>query len=68
MSDEHDYSVYATLAAAYAQTGARVRALEAAANVRRLWPFFTVSNFVARFQDAYDRQKLSEGLTKAGLE
>jgi adenylate cyclase len=72
-----DYSNYAGLAACYAQLGRTDEAVHAAEEVRRLWPFFDVDDFVALFDTGCLPASLSaceangaiiaEGLHKAGL-
>lgn len=56
------------LAAAYAQANHPEDATRAAAEVRRLHPFFEVDSFGSAFRDSADRARLAEGLRKAGLE
>jgi len=73
-----DYSNPAGLAASYAQLGRTDEAAHAAEEVRRLWPFFDVDNFVALFDTGCSRAAplsaceanhaiIAEGLHKAGL-
>jgi hypothetical protein len=73
-----DYSNPAGLAASYAQLGRTYEAVDAADEVRRLWPFFDVDNFVALFDEGCIRGAppsvceanhaiIAEGLHKAGL-
>jgi Flp pilus assembly protein TadD len=59
--------VPAVRAAALAQLGEADRAREAAADVRRLNPFFDVKSFATRFVDPALAEKAQEGLRKAGL-
>jgi TolB-like protein/Tfp pilus assembly protein PilF len=73
-----DYSNPAGLAASYAQLGRTDEARHAAEEVRRLWPFFDVDDFVALF-DTYclhgaassaceaNHAIIVDGLHKAGL-
>jgi TolB-like protein len=62
-----DYFVHAGLAASYAQLDRKKEAAQAADDVRRTWPFFTVDAFARQFQgDAY-RALIVDGLRKAGL-
>jgi adenylate cyclase len=56
------------LAAAHAQANHPEEATRAAAEVRRLHPFFEVGSFGSAFRDEADRKKLAEGLRKAGLD
>jgi len=62
-----DYSVYASLAAAYAELGRAEDAKRAAAEVTRRWPFFKTAAFVDQWRDSKSRQLIADGLTKAGL-
>lgn len=59
--------LYMALAAAYAQAGLQDDASRAAASVRRLNPFFEVASFGTRFRNPQDRDRIVEGLHKAGL-
>jgi hypothetical protein len=59
--------VPAVRAAALAQIGDAEGAREAAAQLRRLDPFFDVSVFATRFVDPALAAKAQEGLRKAGL-
>lgn len=59
--------IHAALAAAYAQDDRPKEAARAAERVRRLHPFFEVASFGTRFRDPQDRDRLAEGLRKAGL-
>lgn len=63
-----DYGPYAFLAAAYAELGRTAEAQRAAAEVKRLWPFFTIGAFVEQWRDYRSRSMLRRGLFKAGLE
>ena len=60
--------IHAALAAAYAQTGQPDRAGHEVKTVRRLNPFFEAASFGSRFRKPQDRDRLTEGLRKAGLE
>ncbi|MBL8895731.1 MAG: adenylate cyclase [Rhizobiales bacterium] len=62
-----DYGIYAFLAASYAQLGRVNEASQAKAEVKRLWPFFDISAFVAQWKDEKSRSTIEEGLKKAGL-
>jgi adenylate cyclase len=73
-----DYSNPAGLAASYAELGRTDEAAHAAEEVRRLWPFFDVNNFVALFDTYCSRGAppsaceanhaiIATGLHKAGL-
>ena len=57
----------AVRAAALAQLGEAQQARLAAAEVRRLNPFFQVKQFGTRLVDPAHREKVQEGLRKAGL-
>ena len=59
--------LYIVLAAAYAEAGRRGDALRAAANVRRLHPFFEAGLYGEAFRDPADRERIREDLRKAGL-
>jgi TolB-like protein/Flp pilus assembly protein TadD len=63
-----DYFIYAGLAAAYAQLDRKTEAASAAADVRRVWPFFAVGTFARQFENETDRALVIDGLQKAGLE
>jgi tetratricopeptide (TPR) repeat protein len=59
--------LYAVHAAALAQLGELEGATRAAQEVRRLDPFFDVARFGTRLVNPAHREKLQEGLRKAGL-
>lgn len=59
---------YAGLAAAYAELGRTAEAKHAAAEVKRLWPFFKIPNFARQWNDERSRKLIADGLTKAGLD
>lgn len=59
--------LYIALAAAYAKADRPEDAARAAASVRRLHPFFEVASFGTRFRNPQDRDRVAEGLRKAGL-
>lgn len=59
---------HVVLAAAQAQAGRPDEAARAAANVRRLHPFFKAEIFGRRYADPRHREHLVEGLRKAGFE
>jgi len=59
---------HAALAAAYAESDRPVDAARAAANVRRLHPFFEVNPFGELFRDPHDRKRIAAALRNAGLE
>jgi TolB-like protein/class 3 adenylate cyclase/Flp pilus assembly protein TadD len=61
-----DYFNHAGLAASYAQLGRKNEAVQAAQEVRRVWPFFDVDTFAEEFDEA-NRALIVEGLHKAGL-
>lgn len=62
-----DFSTYAGLAAAQAQLGHMKEAQEAAAMTRSLWPFFKAATLVEPWREVQDRERILEGLRKAGL-
>ena len=55
------------LAAAYAQSGRFEDARRSAAKVLRLDPFFEIGSYGTGFRNPADRQKIIDGLQKAGL-
>lgn len=57
----------AILAAAYAEAGRPEDAARAAAEVRRITPFFEVEVFGSLFREPADRERLHTALRKAGL-
>ena len=59
--------LHVALSAAYAQAGRDEDAAQAAADVRRLHPFFEVDMFGNGFRDPTDRDRIREGLLRAGL-
>ena len=59
--------LHIALSAAYAQANRAGEAARAAANVRRLHPFFEVEAFGNAFRKESDRLSIREGLRKAGL-
>jgi adenylate cyclase len=59
--------LHIALAAAYAEAGRTDDAKRAAANVRRLHPFFAADQYGDAFRDPADRERIREGLRKAGL-
>jgi adenylate cyclase len=67
LNPDHPF-VHAALAAAYAQAGHLEDAARAAANVRRVHPFFEIASYGSRFRDLEDRENIAEGLSKAGLQ
>ena len=58
---------YIALAAAYADAGQSDAAASAAAEVRRLHPFFEVGSFGQFFRNQGDRERLATALRQAGL-
>jgi adenylate cyclase len=58
---------YVTLAAAYAQAGRNEDAKHSAKMVKKLLPFFEVDSSFTLFRNPADREKILEGLRKAGL-
>jgi hypothetical protein len=54
-------------AAALAEVGQLDKAREAAAEARRLQPFFDVASFGGRFVDPALAEKVRAGMRKAGL-
>ncbi|MEE9479310.1 MAG: tetratricopeptide repeat protein [Kiloniellales bacterium] len=63
---DYAYS-YMVLAAIYVETGQAEDASNAAANVRRLVPFFESTEFVQQYLDAAQRARIIEALQGAGL-
>jgi adenylate cyclase len=59
--------IYALLAAVYADTGRADDARNAAAQVRRMDPFFDVENFGSLFRRPEHRQRLAAALKAGGL-
>jgi adenylate cyclase len=59
--------LYIALAAAYAESGRLDDAMRAAANVRRLHPFFEARLYGEAFREPTDRERIREDLRKAGL-
>ena len=55
------------LAAAYAQSDRPADAEREASEVLRLDPFFEVENYGTVFRNPADRDKIAQGLAKAGL-
>ena len=62
-----DLFAYIGLAAAYAELGRMLDAERAAAEVKRLSPFFEVDQFVRQWKDEQSRQVFARSLIKAGL-
>jgi adenylate cyclase len=60
--------IHMGLAAAYAQAGRSEDAKRSADMIRRLHPFFEVESSFTLFQNPADRDKILDGLRKAGLE
>jgi TolB-like protein/Flp pilus assembly protein TadD len=60
--------LYIALAAAYADAGRSDSAAHAAAELRRLHPFFEVGSFGQFFRNLSDRQRFAAALRQAGLE
>ncbi len=58
---------YVVLAAIYVETGQAADASNAAANVRRLWPFFKAAEFAQPYLDAAQRTRIIKALEDAGL-
>ena len=63
-----DFGIYAFLAAAYAELDRTAEAQRAAAEVKRLWPFFKTSVFAEQWRDEKSRRLIANGLRKAGLD
>jgi len=63
----HHSGMHALLAAAYARSGRGADAERAAAEVRRLDPFFDMARFGTGLESKADRHHLHEGLREAGL-
>jgi tetratricopeptide (TPR) repeat protein len=55
------------LAAAYAQMGEMAQAREHAAQIKRHLPFFELNDYGSKFMNPDDRDKIVDGLRKAGL-
>jgi hypothetical protein len=55
------------LAAAYAQLGRSEDAKRSAERAMKLHPFFEVESSFTLFRNSVDREKILEGLRKAGL-
>ncbi len=64
----HHVMFYIALAAANADAGQLDAAARAAAELRRLHPFFEVATFGQFFRDQNDRERFAVALRKAGLE
>jgi adenylate cyclase len=60
--------LHITLAAAYAQAGRSEDAKHSAEMIKKLSPFFEVDSSFTLFRNPADRDKIIEGLRKAGLE
>ncbi|MEE8225834.1 MAG: hypothetical protein V3R30_03360, partial [Kiloniellales bacterium] len=63
---DYAYS-YVALAAVYTETGQADNASDAAANARRLWPFFKAAEFAQPYLDAAQRTRIIKALEDAGL-
>jgi TolB-like protein/DNA-binding winged helix-turn-helix (wHTH) protein/cytochrome c-type biogenesis protein CcmH/NrfG len=59
--------IYALLAASYAESGRPADAQAAAAEVRKLNPFFDIDRFGSLFGNAAHRERLASALKKAGF-
>jgi tetratricopeptide (TPR) repeat protein len=59
--------LYISLAAAYAQAGRKEDAKRSAEMAMKLHPFFEVESSFTLFRNPADREKILEGLRKAGL-
>ena len=59
---------HVVLAASYAQANNPEGAARSALAVQRLDPFFKVETYGDLFRDPADKEKVAEGLSKAGLE
>jgi adenylate cyclase len=62
-----DYGIYAALAVAYAGAGRTEDARRAAAEVKRLSPFFNAATYVGQWRDEMSRRQIAAALAKAGL-
>ena len=62
-----DYPIYAALAVAYAGVGRIEDARRAAAQVKRLSPFFDAATFARQWRDDKSRRLIADALAKAGL-
>ncbi len=58
---------YMLLAATYAQMNRSEEAAHAAEMVRRVDPFFLMKNDLRQLRDAFDAERIADGLGKAGL-
>jgi len=68
MSRQKDFvGHYITLAAVYAQMGRVDDAENAARKVLKMHLFFEVNDYGSAFRDPSDREKIADGLRKAGL-
>ena len=65
--DEGNPYIYAMLAAVYAESGRNLASQSAAAEVRKLNPFFDAENFGSLFNKVEHRDKVSRALKKAGF-
>jgi adenylate cyclase len=63
----HFIGNYLVLAATYAELGSDNKAAQAAAEVRRLDPFFETASYGSGFTVRQDRDRIVNGLRKAGL-
>jgi adenylate cyclase len=59
--------IHIALAATYAQMGRSVDARSAAQEALRLYPFFELDSYGTAFRNREDREKIVDGLRKAGL-
>jgi TolB-like protein/Flp pilus assembly protein TadD len=64
---ESNVFIQAMLAAIYAEAGQREQSQRAAAEVRRLNPFFDVDNFGTLFRNPEDHKKIVSALQRAGF-
>lgn len=62
-----DYPIYAALAVAYTGAGRIEDARRAAAEVKRLSPFFDAATFVRQWRDEKSRRLIADAIAKAGL-
>jgi cytochrome c-type biogenesis protein CcmH/NrfG len=65
--DEGNPYVYAMMAAVYAEDGREIESRSAAAEARKLNPFFDTSAFGSLFKKPEEREKIARALKKAGF-
>jgi tetratricopeptide (TPR) repeat protein len=65
--NEGNLFIFAMLAAIHAESGREAEAQAAAAEVRKLNPFFDAQNFGSLFKQPQHRQKMADAMKKAGF-